>query len=77
MKKITLTDEQASTLSVFLLVTTKFREGEIEACRSLAKEKNEDGSPKLPNMASNAEWWEATHKEIENIIKAVDGGVTE
>lgn len=29
MKTITLTDEQASTLEVYLLITTSYRKGEI------------------------------------------------
>ena len=42
----TLTAEQCSKLSLYILMTTKTREGEAEAWEKLAEEKNEDGSPK-------------------------------
>lgn len=41
----TLTAEQCSKLSLYILMTTKTREGEAEAWEKLAEEKNEDGSP--------------------------------
>lgn len=48
MKIVTLTDEQASTLEVYLLITTKYRQGEIEACESLSRELDENGSSRFP-----------------------------
>ena len=42
----TLTAEQCSKLSLYILMTTKTREGEAEAWEKLAEEKKEDGSPK-------------------------------
>jgi hypothetical protein len=71
-KTITLTADQASTLVVYILTTTNYRKGEIEACSSLAQEKKEDGSPAFPNMKSNAEWWKNTHKELEKIKTLID-----
>ena len=41
----TLTAEQCSKLSLYILMTTKTREGEAEAWEKLAEEKKEDGSP--------------------------------
>jgi hypothetical protein len=42
----TLTAEQCSKLSLYILMTTKTREGEAEAWEKLAEEKKEDGSPR-------------------------------
>lgn len=43
-KKVTLelTEEQASALEIYLLMTTNYRKGERETWESLAKEQNED-----------------------------------
>lgn len=72
MKTITLSDEQASTLVCYILLTTKYREDEIKACQRLAQLKNEDGTPAYLNMASNAKWWENAHNELELIRKTIE-----
>lgn len=72
MKTIELTDEQAGLLSVYLLITTRSRNEECEACKHLAEELNEDGTERFSKMRRNAEWWENTNAVIENIIKAID-----
>lgn len=51
----TLTAEQCSKLSLYILMTTKTREGEAEAWEKLAEEKKEDGSPKYIHAADNAQ----------------------
>lgn len=71
VKIITLTDEQASTLEVYLLITTKYRQGEIEASESLSRELDENGSPKYPKMKSNAKWWRKVNGTIEEIKTAL------
>ena len=43
--------EQCSKLSLYILMTTKTREGEAEAWEKLAEEKKEDGSPKYIHAA--------------------------
>jgi len=63
-----LTPEQSSRLETYLLASTKYREGEIEACKSLGKERDDNGKLKFPNMAANAVWWEETHQIIQGII---------
>ena len=65
-----LTPEQASTLETYLLITTKYREDEIEACKKLSEEVDDDGKQRFPNMAANAVWWEETHQIIEDILKS-------
>lgn len=50
----TLTAEQCSKLSLYILMTTKTREGEAEAWEKLAEEKREDGSPKYIHAADRS-----------------------
>lgn len=69
MKIITLTDEQALTLKIFLLISANHRNGEEEVCEKLSNELNEDGTPKFPNMKGNAKWWAKTNKIIEEVKK--------
>lgn len=45
-KTVTMTREQWTTLTTYLLMSTKHREGEAKAWAELAEEKAEDGSPK-------------------------------
>lgn len=70
-KKVTLelTEEQIDTLNIYLLMTTNYRKGEQEACEHLAKERNEDGTIKFPNMQSDAVFWKKQNEEIEKISK--------
>ena len=73
MKTIRLTDEQADLLTFYILITTKYREGEIEACSKLGRELKSDGSTLFPRMAANAEWWTGTNHELERIRRIIDG----
>lgn len=52
----TLTAEQCSKLSLYILMTTKTREGEAATWEKLAEEKKEDGSPKYIHAADNAQF---------------------
>ena len=72
MRIIELSNEQASLLSCYLLMTTNYRKDEAEACQRLSQEKEEDGTLRFPNMESNARWWEKTNIEINDIQKAID-----
>ena len=71
-KVITLTEEQAATLTTYILITTRYREREIEASARLGLETNDDGVIKYPNMLANAEWWRITHRELAGIVAQVD-----
>lgn len=71
-KTITLTHEQATTLTCYILMTTNYRKGEREAWESLAQEIKEDGSPEFPNAKSNAEFWVDMETTIEEIRKIID-----
>ena len=45
LRTVTLTADQWNTLYFYLLTSTKYRNGEIEAWERLALETNEAGSP--------------------------------
>lgn len=68
-KTITLTYKEISTLHCYILMTTKYREGEAEAWGKLAEETNPDKSPKFPHAASNAQFWREESEELERIMK--------
>lgn len=69
-----LTKEQADALDVYLLMTTNYRKDEYEACESLAKERNEDGTLKFPNMPNNANFWKKQNETIEKIQEILQKG---
>jgi hypothetical protein len=71
-KTITLTQEQATNLVCYLLMTTNYRKGEREAWEKLAVETTEDGKPKFPNAVSNARFWADTEREIAEISQIID-----
>ena len=62
-RAVTLTEEEWTDLTTYILITTKHRVSEAEAWEKLAAEKCPDGSPRFPNAADNATFWrEMTHK---------------
>ena len=71
-KTVTLTNGEWSTLTTYLLMTTKHREGEAKAWAELAEEREEDGSVKYKNAASNAQFWRETIEALEGIRKKID-----
>lgn len=62
MNEKTLTAEQCSKLSLYILMTTKTREGEAATWEKLAEEKKEDGSPKYIHAADNAQFLERARR---------------
>lgn len=76
-KTITLTHDQATRLTSFLLMTTNYRKDEREAWESLAQEVKEDGSPEYPNAKGNARFWAGMEATIEEIIKIIDNAKLE
>jgi hypothetical protein len=71
MVTITLSDEQAMRLRMVIMLTTRYRTNEAEACERLSKETNEDGTAKYPAMASNAAWWKETNIIVEEILEII------
>lgn len=67
----TLTAEQCSKLSIYILMTTKHRQGEAEAWEKLAEEKKEDGSPKFIHAADNARFWREFDAELREILRDI------
>ena len=65
----TLTAEQCSKLSLYILMTTKTREG--AAWEKLAEEKNEDGSPKYVHAADNARFWRELDADLREILREI------
>ncbi len=71
-RNITLTAEDANLLVCYILMTTQYRRGEVDAWAKLAEEKNEDGTPVFKNAQSNSEWWEKACARLESIKKIID-----
>ena len=57
----TLTAEQCSKLSLYILMTTKTREGEA------------DGSPKYIHAADNAQFWRELDADLRKILRVLEG----
>lgn len=72
-RTVTLTNAEWNRLVCYLLRTTKHREGERDAWAELAAEKNEDGTPKFPNAAKNAEYWQEVIDDLERTRTVMDG----
>lgn len=72
-KTITLTYDEVSILSCYILMTTKYREGEAEAWDRLATETEPDGSLKFPNAKSNAKFWRDTEEQLTIIRGKLEG----
>ena len=67
MNEKTLTAEQCSKLSLYILMTTKTREGEAATW-----EKKEDGSPKYIHAADNAQFWRELDADLREILRALE-----
>lgn len=72
VKEVKLTNEQISTLVVYILSTTQHRKGEKEAWEELAKEMNEDGTPVFKNAKSNAEYYVELEEKLREIREILD-----
>ncbi len=71
-RTVELTSDQLNTLVCYILMTTQHRKGEREAWQSLAKEKNEDGTPVFKNAQSNAEYYEELETNLDEIKEILD-----
>lgn len=71
-KTVTLTNAEWSTLTTYLLMSTRHRERELEAWEKLSKEKNPDGTPRFENAESNAEYWREMIAKLEQIRLKID-----
>lgn len=71
-RAVTLTNEQWSLLTTYILMSTSYRKGEQEAWESLSKETEADGTPTFKNAASNAKFYAEFEGKLEEIRKAID-----
>ena len=71
-RAVTLTEEEWTDLTTYILITTKHRESEAEAWEKLAAEKCPDGSPRFPKAADNATFWREMSAKLERIRKQID-----
>lgn len=71
-RTVELTTDQLNTLVCYILMTTQHRKGEREAWQSLAKEMNEDGTPKFANAQSNAVYYEELENKLDEIKEILD-----
>ena len=71
LRTVTLTADQWNTLYFYLLTSTKYRNGEIEAWERLALEMNEDGSPKFIHAADNARYLRDQEKTLHEIAQSI------
>ena len=70
---ITLTDEQALVLRMYIEMTAYVRKGQIETCENLAREKGADGIPIYPKMDVNAEFWRMIDQTMEQVNEVLKG----
>ena len=71
-RAVTLTEEEWTDLTTYILITTKHRVSEAEAWEKLAAEKCPDGSPRFPKAADNATFWREMSAKLERIRKQID-----
>ena len=72
MRTITLTNDQASILSTYLLMSTNYRKGEYETWLKLSEERTVEGNAKYQHAEDNAKWWAETIAMLEAVEKAID-----
>lgn len=68
---VILTNDQISTLTVYLLTTTRARQDEVETWERLAAETKPDGTPQYKNAAANADYCRAQSTDIESVLSAL------
>ena len=71
-REVTLTEDEWTDLTTYILLTTKHRVAEAEAWEKLATETNPDSSPKFPHAADNALFWREMSAKLERIRKQID-----
>lgn len=71
-KAVTLTNDEWCTLTTYLLMSTGYREREMEAWEKLSKEMNPDGTPRFENAKGNAEYWQDMIARLEQIRLKID-----
>lgn len=76
MITLQLTRKEAVKLEMFLLMTTKFRQGELETHKKLAAQVDENGNPAFPESKDNIEFWSEQCEVMDAIQKRVYEAMT-
>ena len=71
-KTVTLTNGLWNDLQVYILMTTKHREGFLKAWEELAQATDENGAPKFKNAASNAQFWRDMEPQLQQILEVLN-----
>lgn len=69
---VSLTNSQWNRLTTYLLMTTNFRQGELEAWVKLSEEKKPDGKPEFPNAPGQVDFWKCMIADIAVIRETID-----
>lgn len=73
LRTVTLTNEQWSSLGMYIVMTSRIRERERDICLELAEKTNPDGTPKYKNAADDAEFWNEKIEHLKEILPKIDG----
>lgn len=65
---VILTNDQISTLAVYLLTTTRSLQDEVETWERLSAETKPDGTPQYKNAAANADYCRTQAAAVESIL---------
>lgn len=76
MITLQLTRAEAVKLEMFLLMTTKFRQGELKTYKKLATQKDEDGNLAFPEAKDNIEFWTEQCEMMDSIQKRIYQAMT-
>lgn len=76
MITLELTRDEAVKLEMFLLMTTKFRQGEFEAYKKFAAQTDETGNPVFPDAQDNVKFWMEQCKTMDMIQERIHLAVT-
>lgn len=71
-RSVSLTNAEWHRLVCYILMTTKYREGERKAWEHLASEVDASGAPVFPNAKANAEYWAEVDGSLELIKQKID-----
>lgn len=72
---ITLTVSKWNDLTMYINLSTIFRQNELDTWERLSRETNLDGSAAFPNAADNARFLRNLNESIESIKCAIDDRV--
>lgn len=69
---VTLTNDEWSRLTSYILMSTNYRKGELEAWENLVTETDANGAPKFPTAPKNAQFWRETIELLDHVREIID-----